>query len=122
MNEECSMQLFLSKSISEDSILIGINSVLNFQIETVDTKVENAVGFLQLTEYSSGFKLGCLISWPESVKPNIDVKKLSEALTDNFQCEILCEMINNEWYLFKPGLEAIQVEIQELGDGITVST
>jgi hypothetical protein len=122
MNEERSMQLFLSKKISEDNILIGINSVLNFQIETIDTKVDNALGFLQLTEYSSGFKVGCLISWPESVKPNINVKKLSEALTEKFKCEILCETINNEWFLVKPGPEAIKVEVLELGDGITVST
>lgn len=122
MNEERSMQFFLSNSISEDKIVAGINSVLNFQVETIGISVDNAVGFLQVTEYSKGFKLGCLISWPESVRPNLNIKQLGKHLAEILQCEILCEEINNKWYLIKPGCSTIHVTVKDLEDGIDVNT
>lgn len=122
MNEEHSMQFFLSNLIPEDKIINEINSVLNFLVETIDISVKNSVGFLQVMEYSEGFKLGCLISWPENVQPNLDVKELGELLTEKFRCEILCEANDNEWYLVKPSGETTKVTVKNLDDGIAVIT
>lgn len=122
MIEENSMQFFLDRAIPETQILNGINSLLNFQVETLDIPIENSDGFLQVTEYSEGFKLGCLISWPHEVKPNLETTGLGGLLAEKFQCEILCETNDAEWYLVEPGSKTKKVVIRDLEDGIALGT
>ncbi len=122
MTDENNIQFFLPIAIPEAQILDGINSLLDFKVETMDCRISDSVGFLQVTEYSEGFKLGCLISWPEHIEPNLSAPELSELLAKEFDCEILCESGDDSWYFSKPNHKPLRVAIKELNGGIILDS
>lgn len=122
MTDENNIQFFLAIAIPEAQILDGINSLLEFKVETMDCRISDSVGFLQITEYSEGFKLGCLISWPEDIKPDLSAPEFSGLLAKEFDCEILCESDDGSWCFSKPNHEPRKVAIKELDDGIMLDS
>ncbi|MGJ7505187.1 hypothetical protein ACSFA3_22730 [Variovorax sp. RHLX14] len=117
-----SIQFFLKKECPETKILKELNSTLGFSVESLDVKIENAIGFLQVDMHSMGFRQSFLLSWPESVAPVISPQKAMRGLAIAVQMEVLLEpqTVDQPWQLTRATGEQQDVDVMELSDGVDV--
>lgn len=114
------MQFFLRDRRAEVDVLKVLGDALGFIVESTDVKFEGALGFLQVDDYGSGFNQGHLVSWPDSVVWQGDVREVARKLAARLNTDVLLELADesDQWLLTPPNLEQRVVSVVMLDDGI----
>lgn len=115
-----SFQFFLRDGRDEADVLRVLGDALEFIVESTDVKFEGALGFLQGSEYGSGFNQGYLVSWPDSVVWQGDVRDVACKLAARLNTDVLLELADDsdQWLLTSPNLDQRVVSVVMLDDGI----
>ena len=115
-----SIQFFLRDGRKEADVLRVLGDALGFIVESTDVKFEDALGFLQVDEYESGFNQGYLVSWPDSVVWQGTARDVVCKLAARLDTDVLLELTDDsdQWLLTSPNLDQSVVSVVMLDDGI----
>lgn len=115
-----SIQFFLRDRRGEVEVVRVLGDALGFAVESTDVKSEDALGFLQVCNYKSGFNQGHLVSWPDSVVYQGEVREVARTLAASLNTDVLLELTDGsgQWLLTTPHLEESVASVVMLDDGI----
>jgi hypothetical protein len=84
------------------------------------TTMKRWLGFLQVCNYKSGFNQGHLVSWPDSVVYQGEVREVARTLAASLNTDVLLELTDGsgQWLLTTPHLEESVASVVMLDDGI----
>ena len=120
MGKATSIQLFFRSARPESELLRVLAQFIGIAVECVDIPVPDAVGFAQFTQYTEGFVLGVLVSWPPHVSLELNEISLVERLAGHLKTEVLLESIKlpDRWLLAKQNGCAADARVRYLDDGV----
>ena len=115
-----SIQFFLRDRRHEEEVLRVLHEALGFGVESTDVKSEDALGFLQVGDFGSGFNQGHLVSWPDSILWQGDARDVARRLAVSLNTDVLLELTDGsgQWLLTTPYLEQSVASVVMLDDGI----
>ncbi len=122
------VQIFIDKTIDESCLIEYLNQYTLGGFASIDNPADNASYFIQLVDYSEGFKTGLNISWADSKRLAIDKTNLVEYLASELMANVLWEETDidygyeGKWFLTDNKGHHFAVRVQDLKDGIGVDT
>ncbi|MCG8069774.1 MAG: hypothetical protein JAY84_18155 [Candidatus Thiodiazotropha taylori] len=117
-----SLQFFVEQRLDENKLINYLNLFLPRGVESIDSPLDDADYFLQVQEYSDGFRVGLNISWRDDQELDVDEFELAKSIAKEFTVNILLENSDDEnnWWLIDSAGNRFVARVEELEDGITM--
>ena len=118
-----SMQFFLKDLRQESVVLEVLKEAIGIVVDSSNTPIDEAIGVLQMDDYSQGYRTGCLASWPATAGTQVDEHKVAHFLAKRLTISVLMEIPQSEplWLLTSPDGSQALVPVRVLEDGIDLA-
>jgi len=117
-----SMQLFLAEDRPDERVLAVLGGALGIVVETLDLPNPRALGFVQESLHSDGFRKGLLVSWPDGVEVAASAREVARAIARELDVRVLLEGDSDDgWLLVQADGAVVRTPIVVLRDGVDVA-
>lgn len=124
MTDQNHMNFFVERPASEASVVAAGTRACGVALESDGHPVDDAQGYVQVTEYKNGFEMGLCIIWP----PTSPVTRTQEAVAQNIARELRQRVLfdvedpgaetGERWILAAPDGAISTVDVVEYEDGV----
>ncbi|MUM17148.1 MULTISPECIES: hypothetical protein [unclassified Mycobacteroides] len=124
MTDQNYMNFFVERPASAASVLRACATACGLLLESDDHPVDDADGYLQITQYTDGFEMGLCIIWPPTSPVTRPQEAVAQAIADELRQRVIFDVEDanaesgERWILATPGGTVAEVDVVEYDDGV----
>lgn len=124
MTDSNYMNFFVERVASDMPVVIACTTACGFTLESDGHPVDDADGYVQITEYTDGFEMGLCIIWPPTAPMTRSQEAVAQTIAHELRQRVLFDIEDpsaesgERWILATPGGAASTVGVVEYEDGV----
>ncbi|WP_078310873.1 MULTISPECIES: hypothetical protein [unclassified Mycobacterium] len=118
------MNFFVERAASDAAVVMACTKACGLALESDGHPVDDADGYVQITEYTDGFAMGLCIIWPPTTRMPRSQDAVAQTIAHELRQRVLFDIEDagadsgERWILATPGGAASTVDIVEYEDGV----
>lgn len=118
------MNFFVERPASGASVMQACTAACGIPLESDDYPVDEADGYVQITQYTDGFAMGLCVIWPLTAPVTRSQEDVARAIAHALRQRVLfdvedpAEDSGERWILAAPGGTVSTVHVVEYDDGV----